>query len=104
MCSDFSEATVGSLLTVHSLCPQQMWHDVSTAPYKLAVEPSPAWRTPHVTQMACMISASPSYTVLLNLTLRYHHYTYVYMAIPMFPSAHGVVWCPMSLIAECKNV
>lgn len=59
------------LLMVHSLCPQQMWHAVSTVPSKLAAEPSPAWKTQLVTQMACMTSASPSYTVLLNLTLRY---------------------------------
>lgn len=59
------------LLMVHSLCPQQMWHAVSTVPSKLAAELSPAWKTQLVTQMACMTSASPSYTVLLNLTLRY---------------------------------
>lgn len=58
-------------LMVHSLCPQQMWHAVSTVPSKLAAEPSPAWKIQLVTQMACMTSASPSYTVLLNLTLRY---------------------------------
>lgn len=59
------------LLMVHSLCPQQMWRAVSAVPSKLAAEPSPAWKTQLATQMACMTSASPSYTVLLNLTLRY---------------------------------
>lgn len=59
------------LLMVHSLCPQQMWHAVSAVPSKLGAEPSPAWKTQLATQMACMTSASPSCTVLLNLTLRY---------------------------------
>lgn len=91
------------LLMVHSLCPQQMWHAVSTVPSKLAVELSPAWKTQLVTQMACMTSASPSYTVLLNLTLRYtlsFHFTV--HNVPPFSLSLWAVWYYMGVTVRAR--
>lgn len=96
-----SEAPPAPLLTVHSLCPQQMWHAVSTVPSKLAVGLSPAWRTRLVTQMACMTSASPSCTVLLNLTLRYNALLSPNITHPLWAGVKPVWVWPWE--CECVN-
>lgn len=87
---------------------QRMWHAAWTVHSRWAAVPSPVLKTQRVTQMACMTSASPFSTVLLNSTLRY---VFVYnswqstIAIYQFIDGNTIsYWRQRRLFTDRKNL
>jgi len=100
----WSRMLLGSCSVTVVFFLQRMWHAAWTVHSRWAAVPSPVLKTQRVTQMACMTSASPFSTVLLNSTLRY---VFVYnswqstIAIYQFIDGNTIsYWCQRRLFSR----